>query len=63
VNLSCKIFGHKWRQGWAGAYGGVFGAVVVNLKICERCGHSEKEISTAMPDLELPQAPEPDRIT
>jgi hypothetical protein len=45
-NMMCRIFGHNWNSGWAGAYGGPFGAVVVNYKTCERCDKKEHEYTT-----------------
>jgi hypothetical protein len=53
MNILCKIFGHDYREGWAGSYGGPFGAVVVNIKTCNRCDHTEKEFSTHVPQLEV----------
>ena len=53
MNLICKVLGHKWRKGWAGAMGGPFGAIVVNLKTCERCDKCEKEYSTHIEIMEV----------
>lgn len=42
----CRLFGHKFREGWAGSRSGYFGAIVVNYKRCERCDKTEYEYST-----------------
>lgn len=46
--LLCKMFGHKWREWSVGTPSKSFGAIVVNLKTCERCDKQEHELYTVL---------------
>ena len=48
MNWLCKIFGHDMNSMWAGSKGGPFGAVVVNVKECKRCGKREYDYTTKL---------------
>lgn len=58
MSIICKIFGHDYAKRWAGAKRGHFGVIMVNVKTCNRCQHSEYEHTTGfkvtMPEEDIP---------